>query len=276
MKRVTSHDNPQFKRLKRLRDSARERKETGRTLLDGVHLITAYHEAVGLPELLVLSGSAAADPELSGFIEDFPPGSLLELPDALFREISPVKTPTGVIALIRVPEASPAGAVRFCVLLEDIQDPGNLGAILRSAAAAGAERAYLSRHCADAWSPKVLRAGMGAHFHLDIRAEADLAKVAREFPGTVVATSLHAGKSLFDLDLRGAVAFVVGNEGAGLSPELQRAAAEVVTIPMPGKVESLNAAAAAAICLFERVRQQVVPGAVTDNRGGKGLPRAER
>lgn len=255
MKRVTSRDNPRFKQLKKLAGSAKERKAAGRTLLDGTHLIGAYREAIGPPELLV--ANAAAGPELRELLGGLPAEAVLELPDSLFRELSPVKTPTGALALIRIPRAPSSGPADFCVLLEDIQDPGNLGAILRSAAAAGVERAYLSPRCADPWSPKVLRAGMGAHFRLGIRGDVDLFEVARDFSGTVVATALHAGKSLFDLDLRGPVAFVIGNEGAGLSPDMRNAAGEVVSIPMPGAVESLNAAAAAAVCLFERVRQRL-------------------
>lgn len=255
MKRVTSRDNPRFKQLKKLAGSAKERKAAGRTLLDGAHLIGAYREAVGSPELLVTN--AAAGPESREWLRGIPTETVLELPDALFRDLSPVKTPTGLLALIQIPRTPCSGSADFCVLLEDIQDPGNLGAILRSAAAAGVERAYLSRHCADPWSPKVLRAGMGAHFRLDILGDADLFEVARDFSGTVAATALHAGKSLFDLDLRGPVAFVIGNEGAGLSPDLRNAAGEVVSIPMSGAVESLNAAAAATVCLFERVRQRL-------------------
>jgi TrmH family RNA methyltransferase len=141
------------------------------------------------------------------------------------------------------------------VLLEDIQDPGNLGAILRSAAAAGVQTIYLSKHCADVWSPKVLRAGMGAHFVLSIQENADLPQVAQGLPGMLIAMSLDADQSLFDLQLTGPVAFAVGNEGVGLSTELAQMATQRVKIPMPGAVESLNAAAAAAVCLFERVRQ---------------------
>lgn len=97
---------------------------------------------------------------------------------------------------------------------------------------------------------------MGAHFVLRIRDGADLAAVARAFPGMVLAASLDADHPLYELDLTGSVALIVGNEGAGISPELMTAASHRVKIPMPGAVESLNAAAAAAVCLFERVRQR--------------------
>jgi len=115
---------------------------------------------------------------------------------------------------------------------------------------------FLSRACADAWSPKVLRAAMGGHFSLRVYEQQDLPGVAKAFFGQLLATSLHARHSLYDCDLRGNVAFMVGNEGAGLSDDLLRLSTQKITIPMHNKVESLNAAAATAICLFEAVRQR--------------------
>jgi RNA methyltransferase, TrmH family len=147
-------------------------------------------------------------------------------------------------------------AADFCLLLEDVQDPGNVGSILRSAAAAGVAQVFLSPQCAFAWSPKVLRAGQGAHFHLEIYEDVDLAAWARGYRGRTIATVAAGAAALYAADLNGPVALAVGNEGAGLSTALRRAASLAVTIPMPGRFESLNAAAAAAICLFECVRQR--------------------
>jgi TrmH family RNA methyltransferase len=153
-------------------------------------------------------------------------------------------------------------------MLEALQDPGNLGSILRSAAAAGIARVLLSPDSVQAWSPRVLRAGMGAHFMLHIHENVDLLGAARDFGGRVVVTSGRAGRSLFDADLRGAVALVFGNEGAGVSARLAAAAHEAVAIPMPGAAESLNVAAAAAICLFERVRQVSAGNSRPTSRSG--------
>jgi TrmH family RNA methyltransferase len=254
MKTITSRDNPLFKSAKKLVGSARERGKAGQTLLDGTHLIAAHLQAGGEPDALLVAVSAQGHPEIRDLIKTLPLSKITWLSDELFREISTVETPTGIAALIRIPSPN-ATEKGSCVLLEDIQDPGNLGSILRSAAAAGIRQIHLSTGCADAWSPKVLRAGMGAHFHLSIQERSDLVKVAQVFPGKVVATRLLAETSLFDLDLTGQVAFVIGNEGAGISAQLLAAAKEQVAIPMPGEAESLNAAAAAAICFFERVRQ---------------------
>jgi TrmH family RNA methyltransferase len=238
-KRITSRDNAIFKHLKKLAGSARERRKAGRTVLDGAHLLDACLATGRLPEMLVVAESAADDAEISSLSQRAGTAQKILLPDALFGEISPVDAP-----------ASPD----FCLLLEDIQDPGNLGSILRSAAAAGVQVAWLSAGCADAWSPRVLRGGMGAHFVLPIVERASLLDIAASFSGQTLAACL-SGESLYAMDLTGSVAFMIGNEGAGLSRQLIDAASGRFTIPMPGRVESLNAAAAAAICLFERVRQ---------------------
>ena len=167
-----------------------------------------------------------------------------------------MQTPTGILGLIAIPDRRPPpDNPEPCVLLEDVQDPGNLGSILRSTAAAGIRQVYLSAQCADLWSPKVLRAGMGAHFHLECFAGVDLGGFAAAFPGRLIATHLAARQSVFDTDLTGHIGLIFGNEGAGLSRAVLDAVDCVVAIPMPGQTESLNIAAAAAVCLFERVRQ---------------------
>ena len=257
MKSISSRDNPLFKSIRKLEESAKDRRASGKTLLDGEHLIEVYLSELGMPELIVLSESVVNDHTKQHLLKKFDPASLVIMPDAMFRELSPVKTPTGMIAQISIPAAKPdTQQSEFSLLLEDIQDPGNLGAILRSAAAAGVQEVFLSKKCADAWSPKVLRAGMGAHFYLQLTENTDLIKLADKLKGSIVATSLDATKSLFNLDLTGQVTFVIGNEGAGLSAQLEDVATDKVMIPMPGKIESLNAAVAASICFFERVRQK--------------------
>ncbi len=253
MKQISSADNPQYKLLKKIAGAGRERRKLGQTLLDGVHLLSALADSGAAPRLLVLRAGAETAPEIAHCIAHFADTPRIVLSVALFDKLSPVEHPTGILALLDIPQATPQASA-CSLLLENIQDPGNLGSILRSAAAAGAEAVYLSQGCAEAWSPKALRAGMGAHFVLAIHEQQALVEVAANHE-TVIATTLSAGQSLYATDLTGRVAFVFGNEGAGLSPDLLARAACQVTIPMPGKVESLNVAAAVAICLFERVRQ---------------------
>ncbi|UJP05214.1 MAG: RNA methyltransferase [Nitrosomonas sp.] len=260
---ITSRNHPLIKQLIKLESSAAYRRKTGLTLLDGEHLLQAYLAEAGVPQLVIMTQSYA---EQNGYAP-LAGGTCktATVSDALFQLFSPVKTPAGILGLIAIPKPGQlfGEKIRYSVLLEDIQDPGNLGSIIRSAAAAGVEDVYLSKHCADAWSPKTLRAAMGAHFLLRMHELCNLPQVAQEFPGTVIATALGASVSLYEAVLTGAVAFAFGNEGAGLSDDLLQTVAAVVAIPMPGKTESLNVAAAAAICLFEKVRQDRI-GAVCE------------
>jgi TrmH family RNA methyltransferase len=264
---ITSRDHPLIKQLIKLESSAQYRRKAGLTLLDGIHLVQIYCSVLGAPRNLIVSQSYFEDTGNKRFLNILlgnTPPKITVVSNALFRAIAPVKTPAGILALIAIPELkkeiSNAKEI-FSVLLESIQDPGNLGSILRSAAAANVKDVYLSRQCTDAWSPKTLRAAMGAHFFLRIHENSDLQMIALQFAGTVVATSIQATRNLFEIPLSGPVAFVFGNEGAGLSKEMVQAADENIVIPMPGKTESLNAAAAAAICFFEKVRQDKTTGA---------------
>ncbi|MDH2915943.1 MAG: RNA methyltransferase [Gallionella sp.] len=258
LKRITSRDNPFFKSLLKLSSSARERGETGQTLLDGTHLLRAFLDAGCKPAHLLINGQAVQNPEIKSLLAECDAVPRTQLDDALFAQLSELKTPNGLLSLIETPTPSISSAqCQFTLLLEDIQDPGNLGSILRSAAAAGCDSVFLSSGCADAWSPKVLRAGMGGHFSLSIHESVDLIRATREFTGKILAASLQADRSLYNCNLRGKLGFAIGNEGAGLSLALQDAVQERFIIPMPGKVESLNAAAAAAVCLFEAVRQRI-------------------
>jgi len=256
VKPISSADNPRFKQLQKLTHSARERRKAGLSVLDGVHLIEAYIQSGGMPEVVAISAAESENSKIvniNNYLRDISP---LLLNDALFAKLSSVESPTGIIAAVKTPRpAAHAESAGACVLLENIQDPGNLGSILRSTAAAGVSEIYLSKGCADAWSPRTLRAGMGAHFALRLHENIDLAEFAQRYKGRLIAACQGAARSIFDIDLAGDVAFIFGNEGAGVSAKLRAAAQLEAAIPMPGKAESLNVAAAATVCLFERVRQ---------------------
>jgi RNA methyltransferase, TrmH family len=257
MKSIRSRDNPQVKALIRLAASSRERRRTGSTILEGERLVRAYQESGGVAEMILASESALARPEIRGFFESVPANSRLVLADALLERVSQLVSSAGVAAVIRTPLPPPAPqGISSCLLLENIQDPGNLGSILRTAVAAGVPHIFLSKESVFAWSPKVIRAGMGAHFFLSIFEGIAIDEFAHSFRGSVVAMEPRAEASLYDLDLKGPVAWVFGNEGAGLSEGARRLATHRVRIPMPGPAESLNVAAAAAICLFEQMRQR--------------------
>ena len=261
MKTIRSRDNPFVKQLIGLAHSSRDRKKAGLTVLDGIHLVRAYHDAIGATQALAIAESALAEPEVAAMLANAGSADINVLSDVLLKEASSLDSPSSVMAIVSTPApkavADNADAV---ILLEDVQDPGNVGSILRSAAAAGISDVLLSKTSAFAWSPKVLRAGQGAHFAINIIEGVDLTSWLQRWQQQPAAQSLalapRAARMLYDCDLRQPSAFLIGNEGAGLSAELLRAASLQVRIPMPGKIESLNAAAAAAICLFELARQR--------------------
>lgn len=259
MKRIASRDNAHFRELKKLCQSGRERRKAGRIVLDGMHLIEAHVERFGLPQEIVVSESGLARGEIARFLAEVAvDSSVTVLADALFGELAVVDTPSGVMAVAALPgcSAMPKPDVDTLVL-DGVQDPGNLGSILRSAAAAGLRQVVLSADCAQAWSPKVLRAAMGAHFFLDIHEGCDLVAFLAGFRGESIVTALDADDVLYALELRSPVAWVFGSEGQGVRPEVMETARRRIRIPMPGQVESLNVAAAAAVCLFETVRQRL-------------------
>lgn len=254
---ISSRDNPQVKALLRLARSVREQRATRTAILDGERLVEAYRSSGGTAEVILATEAACESPSIRALLGNAPARSRLLLAEPLVRQISQLVTTSGVLAIVRIPEPGPPPErIATCLLLEGIQDPGNLGSILRSAAAASIEHVFLSPGSAYAWSPKVVRAGMGAHFCLSIHEGVRPAELAGRALGRVIATAPQASRSLFEVDLRGPVAWLFGNESSGLSAEAIRVATEHIRIPMPGAAESLNVAASVAVCLFEQVRQR--------------------
>lgn len=257
-KHIRSRDNPDFRHWLGLAEDKRARRQHGQTLLDGPHLVQAALDAGSVPQSWLLNEAAFDDGRYAVYLRQAPHAPCLVVPDGLLRAVSPSVSPSGLMAAIAVPKPADI-PVDFALLLEDIQDPGNLGALIRCAAAAGVGAVHLSAGCAEAWSPKCLRGGQGAHFLLAIHEHDDLVARAACLPGPVHAAVLGAERTLYELDLTGPCAFALGNEGAGLSDALRQSCAPF-SIPMPGAVESLNVAAAAAVCLFEGVRQRRTRG----------------
>lgn len=256
MKLIQSRDNAFYKSLKRLAESGRERRKTGRTLLDGVHLVEAWETRYGAVETLVVGESALAGGEIADFVSG---RECTVLGDALLRELGLVDTPSGLLAVVAMPgRPSAVDLEAETVLLDGVQDPGNVGTLLRTAAAAGIRQVLLSPGCAAAWSPKVLRAGQGAQFVLDIHEDADLATFVDAYRGTTAVTCLDGATSLYEARWQGPLAWIFGAEGLGVRRELIAAASLRIRIPMPGAVESLNVGAAAAVCLFEALRRRLV------------------
>lgn len=254
MEIIQSSQNLLFKEVRKLIENRRERLKTGLTVLDGPHLLAAWLDAGKPVQRLLLTPAGRANPEISALAARVVATQSL-LDDRLFAELSELPSPSGVMALVATPAGNPPRQDGFCLLLDGVQDPGNVGAILRTAVAAGVEQALLSPGCADVWSPKTLRAGMGAQAVLDIVERVDLPAFAAAFSGKIAVTMLDGATDVFMTDLCGDLAMVFGAEGTGVSPELAALAKVRLKIPMAAGIESLNVGAAAAICLYERVRQ---------------------
>jgi TrmH family RNA methyltransferase len=259
MKPISSRDNPLYKELKQLATSSQARRKAGRTLLDGVHLCEAYLQHLGMPQLCIVSQSATINQEVVPLLMQCEAGRVqcIVLPDALYQAVSQVEHGVGLMFVVETPQlVMPATLAGSAVLLDNLQDPGNMGSILRSAAAAGIEYVFCSPGTAFAWSPKVLRAGMGAHFLLKIFETVALAEVVRNASVPVLATSSHVAQRVYDIDLTQPVAWLFGHEGQGVEEQLLALATHQVAIPHIGAMESLNVAACAAVCFFEQVRQR--------------------
>ena len=257
MKHVTSRDNALFKHLKALTGSTHARRKAGQSVLDGVHLAQAYLAALGQPASCVVSERHYDHAEVRPLLDQLEPDKVVVLADALFAQITSVVNGVDLMLVIDTPAGHlPSTIDTDCVILDGVQDAGNVGSILRSAAAAGIPHAFLTTGCAFAWSVKTLRAGMGANFHLNIVEHCTLEMLESRLAVPLLATSSHADAAVFDTDLRQPVGWVVGNEGAGVSPEWMARVSRTVGIPQPGGLESLNVAAATAVCLFEAVRQR--------------------
>jgi TrmH family RNA methyltransferase len=258
-KSISSRDNPLYKELKQLATSSQARRKAGRTLLDGVHLCETYLQHVGIPPLCVVSETATAHPEVAAILGRCAAGraQCIQLPDGLFHALSQVEHGIDILFVVDTPKMDrPNGLTQSAVLLDNLQDPGNLGSILRSAAAAGIKQVFCGPGTAFAWSPKVLRAGMGAHFLLQIYENVDLAGLLADSNVPVLATSSHARQRVYDIDLTRPVAWLFGHEGQGVAEALLALSTHQVTIPHLGAIESLNVAASAAVCFFEQVRQK--------------------
>jgi TrmH family RNA methyltransferase len=255
MEIIRSRQNPLVRQLVRLAGNRHERLKQQRTLLIGTHLVEAAFAAGRPLEKLLVCAGAEDRPEIAALLQRSAAPALL-LDRALFAEIEQTPSTTGLLALMPLPEATAPRRDGFCLLLDGVQDPGNVGSILRTAAAGGVDQVWLTPGCADVWSPKVLRAGMGAHFVLPLLERVDPGAAFSGFTGRLAATTLADATPLFRADLCGDLVLAFGSEGGGVSDAVLARADLRLHIPMPGTAESLNVAAAAAVCVFERVRQQ--------------------
>jgi len=245
--KLTSKDNPKVRHWAKLASDGRYRKSEGRALIEGPHLIQAALQAGIQPHAFLVSEKTR--PEMATLAS-----KPVLMSDRVFASIVDAETPQGIAAEISIPAAKATSG--DAVFLEGVQDPGNVGAIIRSAAAFGIGEVVLDQACADPWSPRALRAGMGGHFALSVRQQARLE--LNTFNGTLVCTVVRGGTALDKADLQGRLGWIFGAEGQGVSPEAARHTDLRVTIPMVDGSESLNVAAAAAVCFYDAARRRAV------------------
>ena len=260
LRRVASRQNARVKELRRGFTEATP-NEKGEVAIEGMHLVEEAIRA-GLRLGTVFFSKSAQErahkliPQISSHAE------VLLLPDDIFASAVPSETPQGVAAQVKVKtfaiEEAFLPAPALLVISAGLQDPGNLGTIARSAEAFGATGMLLAERTVSPWNWKAARASAGSMFRLPT-VKVELAKALQDVKTRgvrVLATSSHKGTTISRVDLRGAVALVVGNEGAGLPKEVLAQADEIVTIPHSSRVESLNAGIAASVILYEAARQR--------------------
>jgi TrmH family RNA methyltransferase len=251
---LTSRDNPLLQAIRRvLRSPAAYRRE-GRVWLEGDHLCQAWL-ARGRPvEQAVVGESGWAEAKLNALCAHA--SAVAVVPDGLMATISSLETPAPMGFWVAWPQSQAIEPLAPTVVLDRLQDAGNVGTILRSAAAFGFTQVVALKGTAALGAPKVLRAAMGAHFGLHLVEGIELPALhALAVP--LLATSSHAQHNIAQAVLPWPCAWVLGHEGQGVDAQLQARCAQTLTIPQPGGEESLNVGVAAAICLYESARQRL-------------------
>jgi len=255
VKSITSRDNALLARVRKLAGDAAAYRKLGEIWIEGEHLCAAYVERDGVPLQAIVGESGWASPALRALAGRAPQAAVL--PDALMAGLSTLESPAPIGFVVPWRGPGELATDQPSVVLDRVQDAGNVGNVLRSAAAFGFTQVIAIKGTAALWSPKVLRAGMGAHFGLRlIEGAGDDAVATLALP--MLAASSHARRALHETRLPWPCAWVLGHEGQGVSDVLMRRCADVLRIAQPGGEESLNVAAAAAICLYESVRQRSV------------------
>ena len=257
MKLLTSDSNPLFRRWLRLATTPRAVREFGQTLAEGLHLAQAIGESQW-PVIAALVRRGSGDGAIERALARLPAQTeRYQLTAALYDRISPVEHGVGLTLVIPVGQAPlPVASREDLVYLDSIQDPANVGAVLRTAAAAGIAHVLCGPSTAAAWSPRVLRAAMGAHFRIGISEAVSAETLDAALAGTWIGAVVQNAPSLWACDLpQRTLGWAFGSEGGGLSAAVLARCALRVRIPMSRDIESLNVAAAAAVCLFERRRR---------------------
>ena len=253
---VTSDNNQRVKLAKALLTQARQRNKQAQTVLEGIHLIDAALRSDYPFEQLLVAESAHTHSEVQQILSRLTTDiSVLVLSDSLYKSIRSLGSGVDIMAIVKIPAPTLPLITTDCLILDDVQDSGNVGTLLRTAAAVGIDTILCTSGTAQAWSPKTLRAGMGAQFTLTIHEGLSVTDILDNVKVPLLATSSHTDTLIYQHDLRTPIAWIMGHEGQGVCAELMQCATPIA-LPQPNGQESLNVAIAGALCLYETLRQR--------------------
>ncbi len=254
---IESKENNLFKSTKKLKER-KNRSKTNKYIIEGFRLVQeAFKAKVDVDYLIVTEDAQDKVNEFLGeYIND--EIKIYEISNNLFKELISTENPQGILAVIKMNTMDLKSNGDFYLLCDKVQDPGNLGTIIRTAHAAGVQGIILTKGTVDIYNEKTIRSTMGSIFYIPIHYDDENLSLVNELKGKgfdLVVTSLDTDKNFFEADLRGKVLLTVGNEGNGVSSEVLDIADTKVKIPMPGNAESLNVAVASSVIMYEKVRQ---------------------
>lgn len=258
---ITSKENDLIKHIKKLKDK-KYRDENNEFIIEGVKMISeAIREDINIKHILVCDDCAQNCQISSDLMYEIAKHNMARVSEKIFKSITDVTNPQGLLAVVEKNKRSEIDYKdSFFVILDDIQDPGNIGTILRTADSINLKQIIVSSKTADAFNPKVVRSTMGAIFRVNVIVVEDLTKTVRELKKhkvKIYATDLGTNKSIYDVKYN-KTAIIIGNESKGVSEELLNIADERIKIPMIGKTESLNAGVATGIIMYEKLRQDLM------------------
>ena len=261
MKRITSKDNDLIKHIRKLKEK-KYRDINNEFVIEGIKLVSeAIQEDANIKNIIICDDCEKNDIISKDMMYEIAKYDCISVPESIFKYISEVKTPQGILAVIEKNNQNIEidFSQDIIVALDDVQDPGNLGTILRTVDSIGINQILVSKGTADCYNSKVVRSTMGAIFRVKIIECEDLQKTLEDIKKQnfeIVVSSLQTENTIYDIDYKNKV-IVIGNEANGVEKSIQDIADKKVKIPMFGKTESLNASVATGIILYEYVRQKV-------------------
>ncbi|WP_378955863.1 TrmH family RNA methyltransferase [Pelosinus sp. sgz500959] len=262
---ITSLQN-KFVKLAASLKQKKYRDELGLFVVEGVRLVEEAVQSDWLIETCIYTEETLEQERVQRIIADLQSKNcrMIQVASSIYEKVTDTKEPQGIMAIVKknvhsLEDRLEAKVKEFFIVLDEVQDPGNVGTMIRTAAAAGCTGVILTKGCADVFASKAVRGSMGSIFHVPIiegLTRSEVISYLKEHDIEILATSLESSKVYFEIDFKQSLAIVFGNEGNGVSQEFIEKAQERLYIPLANHVESLNVAASAAVILYEVVRQR--------------------